>query len=262
MGSDVFFEIGYSHDVCQDYVLNGKNYIILSDGCTSAPHTDVGARIISQLTKKYISFDDIPLKDIVNESKSLLNDYFSLSIDVLSATLLVAKKTDNVFKTFLIGDGVVIAKRKDSKILVELYESPFSAPYYPKYMVDQDTHQMYIDKFGVIRKKTTWLITDKTIDFLSEEIQNCTEPAISIFPQSEYEFVALSSDGMLSFLETIITPTSKSTNPVHWKDVLVELLSFKSFTGEFVKRRFKRAIKEFENKNWHHFDDLSLGVLS
>lgn len=262
MGSDSFFEIGYSHDVCQDYVLSGENYLILSDGCTSAPHTDIGARIITHMTKKYIKYKDFPLKEIMNDSKSLLNDYFSLPLDILSATLLVAKKTNDSFNVFLMGDGVIVAKRKDSKILVELYESPFSAPYYPKYTVDHITHDMYMDKFGSIRKKTSWLLSNDNMDLLSEEIQNCTEPAISMFPQNEYEFVALFSDGLLSFLETIITNTSKSTTIVHWKEILIELLAFKSYTGEFVKRRFKRALKEFESKNWHHFDDLSMGVLA
>ena len=57
MNADSVFNIGATHAVCQDYVIarsgettfgspNAGPYIILSDGCSSSPDTDMGARLL------------------------------------------------------------------------------------------------------------------------------------------------------------------------------------------------------------------------
>ena len=43
---DHFTKIGKNYLVCEDYILSGVSptpYIILSDGCSSSKHIDVGA---------------------------------------------------------------------------------------------------------------------------------------------------------------------------------------------------------------------------
>ena len=52
MKIDSAFQIGKTHDICEDFALTGtKNsivpYTIVSDGCSSSPLTDVGSRILS-----------------------------------------------------------------------------------------------------------------------------------------------------------------------------------------------------------------------
>ena len=60
MNADHYYTIGNSHSVCQDYAISGlvENgaYAILSDGCSSSPDVDVGARMLS-LSAKENSFD-------------------------------------------------------------------------------------------------------------------------------------------------------------------------------------------------------------
>lgn len=260
MPSDSFFTIGHSHNICQDYVINGDNYIILSDGCSSAPYSDIGARLLVRCAKKFLNLPmaEIPSNAALNASE--IADKLDLSIDSIAATLLIATKSIDNFQTMLLGDGVIAGKRKDGSVLIEIYESLHSAPYYPKYMIEKETNEMYIDQYGTIRKKTTWLVNGKN-NLLSEEIQDCTEPAISLFPLEEYEYVALFSDGVLSFTKIVTTNTSRVSEKVDEKDAVLELLNFKNMTGEFVKRRFKRAMKMFQENNWQHFDDVSMGVL-
>ena len=63
MNADCYYEIGYSHTVCEDYALAGKinndiSFAIVCDGCSASPHVDVGARILtyaalSQLKRIY-----------------------------------------------------------------------------------------------------------------------------------------------------------------------------------------------------------------
>ena len=60
MKADAYFEIGATHLVCQDYALAFANneyaYAIVSDGCTSSPNTDIGARLISVIAKDAINY--------------------------------------------------------------------------------------------------------------------------------------------------------------------------------------------------------------
>ena len=61
MNADSAFRMGSTHAVCQDYAVASawtaaahtdgaapppRPYIILSDGCSSTPDTDVGARLL------------------------------------------------------------------------------------------------------------------------------------------------------------------------------------------------------------------------
>src|SRR5215510_2075397 len=46
MNADATINIGATHSVCQDYVIVRNDYVILSDGCSSSPDTDIGARLL------------------------------------------------------------------------------------------------------------------------------------------------------------------------------------------------------------------------
>src|SRR5215208_7219869 len=52
MNANSVFNIGATHAVCQDYVIarsrapHGGPYVVMSDGCSSSPDTDVGARLL------------------------------------------------------------------------------------------------------------------------------------------------------------------------------------------------------------------------
>jgi len=64
MNDDSIFTIGKTHRICQDYAhtgnKNGMFYAILSDGCSSSEHTDLGSRIMVKTAEKYIEEIDSP----------------------------------------------------------------------------------------------------------------------------------------------------------------------------------------------------------
>ena len=55
MNADYYIEKGQSHDFCEDFALAGKigesAYAILSDGCSSSEHVDLGARLLVHAAK-------------------------------------------------------------------------------------------------------------------------------------------------------------------------------------------------------------------
>jgi hypothetical protein len=60
MKADSYFEIGSTHQVCQDYALAYASddfaYAIMSDGCTSSLNTDIGARLVSVIARDAINY--------------------------------------------------------------------------------------------------------------------------------------------------------------------------------------------------------------
>ena len=55
MNSDSYFEIGNTHQICQDYALSGNYkdmyYSVVSDGCSSAEHSEIGAQILCHVAR-------------------------------------------------------------------------------------------------------------------------------------------------------------------------------------------------------------------
>ena len=46
--TDWFLRQGYKHQICQDYVLTGLNYIIVADGCSTAHYFRDGKKVMAE----------------------------------------------------------------------------------------------------------------------------------------------------------------------------------------------------------------------
>lgn len=54
---DSFLRTATIKEICQDYILSGTDpfpYVIISDGCSSSKKSDVGARLLCYIARKYI----------------------------------------------------------------------------------------------------------------------------------------------------------------------------------------------------------------
>jgi hypothetical protein len=284
MHSDSFYIKGSTHKECQDYAAhgecNGIPYAIVSDGCSSAPHTDIGARLLVRSAIKTLDIatkisdwtlvenrnEFINLNSIVNAQQSL--NALELHDDALCATLLLATiKMDQTpsFYTSISGDGFVAAKKGD---FIELHEYRFAkgAPYYLRYALDDQMSHMYWQKFGnkVLHNVHT-IGKDLYIEtFASEELEFEHAPSCfeHNFPLSEYQWVAVMSDGGGSFLEMVDHGTGLEPKELNVVAVMRELLGFKNFQGEFVQRRCVKAFKDFTKKHWQNTDDFAIAAIA
>ena len=59
MNTDGAFYIGTTHEVCQDYCMAENDAIVVSDGCSGSPGTDMGSRVLSITTMNKIEELDI-----------------------------------------------------------------------------------------------------------------------------------------------------------------------------------------------------------
>jgi hypothetical protein len=243
------------HKSCEDYTLSGSEpmpYLIVCDGCSSSPQTDIGAMLLAVSARNHI-------REMIT-SDSVPPDYHTFGHEVirraaasaallgipqpsLDATLLAAVYIGGHVFVYVYGDGFVITTGRDGVHIHEIrFES--NAPYYLSYLLNQDRRNAYqreLDKPKIIAD-------GQTINLPYHA------PVFFDFQADELSLLMLGSDGLSSF-------TDMQGNPLAAREVIEEFIAFKNFKGEFVKRRAKRAITEFEKRLVVNTDDLSVAAM-
>ena len=279
MNTDCAFYIGTTHDICQDYALAGKNSIAVSDGCSGSPRSDIGSRVLSITAMNkmaeldsLISFDEKECILLARPTIKMLN----IPNECLDATLLSAKVYDNEVMAMCCGDGVIVIKIKNGNIIIINCEYSDNYPFYMNYLYDQTNR--YLDwttnhnkrniSQTILNTNREWLATvpvktdveriekDLGLIRLSEN-----RAIVEIINKNDIEYVAIMSDGIHSFYETIKTETSKYNRSISYLEVLKDLLSFKNFNTHFVQRRMNKFRKDCAKKGWANSDDMSLAVI-
>jgi len=238
--TDSFMRIGKGHTVCEDYVIHGEKpfpYVILADGCSSSKNTDVGARILTHITKEFISNTLTPITTVIHIAENIRN-LLGLEQTCLDSTLIVAVEEKGKIWVSFFGDGAIIQVFNDGKILIDEIKYTNSAPYYLSYQLDKQRNASY-KNMGIM----------KYVNDIECHPYNCeifTEKTINL------KTVLITTDGISSFLsnEKGILPS---------KDVVNQLSAFKNTNGAFIQRRCNRMIKDFEKEGYYHLDDFSVG---
>ena len=260
ISTDIFLEIGSQHKVCEDYIIKGNNpepYIILSDGCSSSDNTEMGARILCHLAKKYLQYraDDLHMLEYRKMGQWIIHNaemvarQMGLKVSCLDATLIVAFFLDGRIKTFMYGDGSIILRKGDR---VDVFKVDFSnnAPYYLSYLIDDSRHDLYHNM------KNDLILTQPS----GNEIATYTyaydyDMTMTFYPR-DFDTLFITSDGIFSFI--VESPTERRIVPE--TDLLNDFMTFKNVKGEYLKRRLNKALKDLNKRDINHYDDLSIGA--
>ena len=274
MNADTFFTQGNSHRICQDYAIHGPDYVIVSDGCSGAPDSDFGARLLTKAAVLHLSETIIPSYDRILASSLAYCRAIDLDTNALFATLLIAKATKTDVEINIAGDGLVAIKKKSGLIDVIKINYPMSAPLYLRYFLNATDCGNFFGNYGGAYTETSYTINhDGSVQDL--EVENCTFPRPdlrSFSPDFDYyklyvvdrettECVAIFSDGVTSFQKFVEVGAGKTMELIPEEEIIKEILSFRGYQGEFVQRRCNRAFNVFEKNGWHNFDDFSVGVI-
>ena len=266
INTDSFFRIGKTHRVCEDYALHGTSpvpYVIVSDGCSSSNHVDVGARILAHSAKVILkhAFDSNRVdllkysdtsfyKWLGDEVKWSGRDAVSrigIPLACLDATLIVAfyfEQTNEII-VCMYGDGCVVFKSKETGLGYVTVDFKGNAPYYLSYWLDDNRNESYKNFVG----KDALTLTDYVGGVENKTEYDFDHYSMFRFLASEYDFIGIASDGIGTFSLPII-------------DVVKEFTAFKNTTGEFVRRRMGKAIQTYNRNGIDHMDDASFGVLN
>jgi hypothetical protein len=292
-----FFTIGTTHVICEDYALCGKDYAIISDGCSNGGggriNTDWGSRFLCKAAEEQLLRIANAQQNAGDEVAALLADdpnalfrqiittanvqrrlFPRLEPECLTATLGLIFPFKLGLRAILAGDGVIVGKRRDGSF--DIYQLEFeaggecnnSAPFYPRYLIDPASFNQYIKLFGGCLKITNytgvWGEMQKSVSWQDTQFNNFV--FCRSFPISEYEYVLVGSDGLSSFYEIIQNETSKRKSMLELLEVLKVVLDFPDYGVNFAERQGQWIFKQnkpncFHRLGWSNGDDVSFGVV-
>lgn len=276
MLTDCYFTKGTDHETCQDYSVCSGDSVFLADGCSSASNSDMGARILSMIAKKYNSslfYGDIIERDyrldelLTEIGKEALEvaRLLELNVEALFSTLLflncekiepyIDEEIDYKINCAMIGDGVAAFVRQDNSIRV--YDIDFSkqAPKYLAYRLFPDFERTFWELSYNNRNVTIYDIKDGKIENKVSALDDCYDDYYTFcLSKKEFRCGAIMSDGVKTF-------TNNLGKPVLLETILPTILDFKQMTPNFLKRRMNRFLKENTKNNISHYDDFSIAAI-
>lgn len=276
--TDHYFQIGSAHYTsgkpCQDYSLSGSNELIscaiISDGCSTGRHTDVGSRILTLSTLQAIRDHakasggalDTAVVSITSRQQQIIGTARLMlgleRVDMLATCAYIYLTQQGGF-THVQGDGVVALKFRDGQIRMHRYEWANNTPFYPSYGdggIDTfiGAHGGDLDAIRVSLHTTFRNTEGKYVDEDPKglSLRGGLEGMLLSISRDELEqieFVVVFSDGVTQI------------EGVDWRDAVSTFLSFKNTTGDFAKRRMIRGIKDMQQSGRGPVDDISYAVV-
>lgn len=273
MNTNSAFYIGRGHLICQDYVISGQSddacYVILADGCSSSPDTDIGARFLVKAAESFIYQIQVGAKALPSLERyhqqsvqfaSLSSKFLKLDPSCLDATLLTIKADKNGFVASCYGDGVIALARKTGFLEIYSVEFDDGYPQYVSYTMDALRRQGF-DAQTTNHKSVTHVTIPQVRP--SGGVTRSNEVIEFHFGnKSDYLFAAVLSDGVHSFVEYDKEDPGRVSHAVSMQEVVAQILAFSSTRGDFVSRRMSAFYQICTSRLWHHDDDLSVGVIA
>ncbi len=242
---DAHFARGRSHAVCQDYAAIGPGIAVLCDGCSGAPDSDVGARLLAHAALQ--ATPDALADGTWLRAAERARDELALDTAALDATCVVARATEHTILVTMFGDGVVAARHRDGTLSVVEVSFPRSAPPYPSYALSRLRQQAYADSgLGTPSLRATGHVPDA----LSQG-----SGLTWSFPRAEWTSVLVGSDGLSAFRQV-----DQSFAPA--AEIVAALFRFPSPRGAFVTRRLRKYLtKEAPANGLQPEDDVAVAAL-
>lgn len=278
--SDAGFVIGKTHKVCQDYALAGDDSgnfpsVWLSDGCSSSPHTDIGARLLAhKALDRVVAFAEFGevstrtdtwmqgnLKAVAEISRAI-----GVPCDCLNATLLglicnQSRDGGPSLDCVFYGDGALVYGLPNGERVIFRSTYPANYPYYPAYLADEKRRRIW-ERVADNCHTITRTVLDANGQVREQGIF-CPEGDghLITHPVADLRWAAILSDGIESFQQRQGGDACCSFTSVDYLDVIRHLTAFKNFAGGFVHRRLQSFAKDCARRGWHHNDDISLAAI-
>jgi hypothetical protein len=246
MELDAHFVIGAAHGVCEDYAIarsseDGRAIAVVSDGCSSSPGSDVGARVMAHCGVRS------PDMARVLRRADAIRRALGLPPHALDATLLRLDARRDGAVVHAWGDGFVLARRRDGTLEVHRIEYPSHAPAYPAYALNPARAEAY--RAAGLGERRITSTTGATADAHADAV-------VLSFDARAYDLVAIASDGLAAVID-------REHAHVPALDVAQALARLRSTRGAFVQRRLRRfATRDCAALGWTPTDDIALAAVA
>jgi hypothetical protein len=273
LNADSYFHIGQAHltsgTPCQDYALSGCEdgaaYAVVSDGCSTGGHTDVGARVLTWATAAAIrAYWRTPggLQTWIGSAQTVVSDAarsaLGLQVKDMLATCLYLVATEEGARSRVLGDGVIAwVQRESGDVVMRRYEWQGNMPFYPAYR--EEALSRFVEAHASVEAAVLFCEAWKHLASSGDKVK------LSSRSLTLREGIAGVTDYFAAGRDhTCIAVFSDGVTQIEgmdWKDAVVRLLSFKTTTGEFAKRRMIRVIKDSQKEGRGPLDDISYAVI-
>lgn len=271
--TDHHFALGFEHltdgKPCQDHALSGvvslngfrHAFAVISDGCSSAGETDIGARILTTLTAKAMRQETYDVDDelFINSEAFDIAYELDLKYEDLLATHVYAVIDDEGRGSVTVkGDGVVAFMWSGGDITIYQYEWAKNLPYYPLYESLDDFYQEHGGRDAKALKVSCWrqvadglVIVSEVEHTVDEGCRGLTLPIAQPVGDSDIlSAIVLFTDGV------------SRVDKIDLDDAIRQLTAFPSRHGVFVKRRLNQFIKRANKIGHGPLDDLAMAVIT
>ena len=241
---DAYYTIGKLHLFCQDYALYGLGpvpHLILADGCSAAPDSDLGARLLAVNARRLLPRFARPAsgeerrawhwplgRRIVRRAARQARD-LRLDPSVLDATLLIAWSDGMTVHAHLYGDGCLAVRNAEGWVATIGVEYAENAPYYLSYLLDPERWAFYQEAIG--EPATAQSIHYQSDAGESVRRERFDAPTVFDFDLAAFPVVAVATDGLDSFV------TAETGEPLELQTVGRDLLDLQNLDGSFIQRR-------------------------
>jgi len=264
---DAYYTIGKLHLFCQDYALHGLEpvpYLILADGCSASPDSDLGARLLALNAHRLLprfarpaSGEERRLRHwplgrrIVRRAARQVRD-LGLDPTVLDATLLVAWCEGMTVHAHLYGDGCFAVRNGEGGVATIRVEYAENAPYYLSYLLDPERWALYQEAIGDPA-------TAQSLHYRSDAGESIRQerfdaPTVFDFDLAAFPVVAVATDGLDSFV------TAETGEPLELQTVGRDLLDLQNLDGSFIQRRLLETLDDYAQRGVFNVDDIGLGA--
>jgi hypothetical protein len=265
---DSYYTIGKLHLYCEDYVCQGREpfpYVIMADGCSASPNSDVGARLLVLNARRSLARFAPAAGDksghdvlhwrlgrrIVRRAARQVRE-LGLEPEALDATLLIAWCDGATVHVHLYGDGCIATRRADRGLAVIQVEYAENAPYYLSYLLDAERCALYREAVG--DPSTAQIVRYLNETGVSTRRERFDTPTVFSFSLAVFPTVAVATDGLHSFLN------AETGERVDLLEVTWAMLDLRDCQGAFVKSQLQKVLSDFGRRLLFNLDDISLGV--
>ena len=264
---DAYYTIGKLHLFCEDYALCGWEpvpHLILADGCSAAPDSDLGARLLTLNARRLLPRFAHPASErerlarhwllgqrLVRRAARQARDW-GVDQAVLDATLLIAWCEGKTVHIHLYGDGCLAVRRADGGIATIRVEYAENAPYYLSYLLDPERWALYQEAIG--EPATAQSVHYQSDAGESVRRERFDAPTVFSFDLAAFPVVAAATDG----LDSLVRAETGARLDLH--SVACTLLDFQNLDGPFVQRRLRQTLVEYAQQRVFNVDDIGAGA--
>lgn len=265
---DSYYTIGKLHLFCEDYVGQGWQplpYVILADGCSAAPDSDLGARLLVLTARRLLPRFALKGYDLAERTvrhwslgrriiRRAAHQVQDLGVDtaVLDATLLIAWCDGESIHVHLYGDGCIATRQADGSVRAIQIEYAENAPFYLSYLLDANRCALYREAVGNAQMAQS--IHEFGEGGATVRQAAFDAPIVFSFSLTTFPEVAVATDGLHSLMNV------ETGKRIEILEVARRLLDFPNLEAGFMKRQIRNVLVEYGQQKVFNLDDVGMGV--